>query len=44
MNPCLSSAEQLLQNKDADHLLYFNGPDLILVVITGKIPFYEDEN
>jgi len=38
MNLILSSAEQLLQTKDTDRLLYFNGPDLILVVINGKIP------
>lgn len=36
MKQCLSSAEQLLQIKDTDHLLYFNGPDLILVVINDK--------
>lgn len=38
MKLCLSSAEQLLQTKDPDHLQYSNGPDLILVVINGKIP------
>lgn len=44
MNLCLSSAEQLLQIKDTDHLLYFNGSDLILIVINDKFTLYEDEN